>query len=250
METCFEKKYKIESSLADLERRYSIIGIQMHMQDAVSEHTAAWDIDAHSLKKNSNAFWVILKTKICVFKQLQWNTFVDIKTYPLPPSLVRCDRECFFYDETGELAVSCETEWCILDCDTGKPRRVSSVCYPHDLEHMTERAEGPRPKRIVCDFSESDFSYERIIRLTDLDMNYHTNNISYTRFAIDAFSAEELKKNVISEYEINFENQSYEGETLRIYKKQIGQNKYVVCGRAANSGRNVFISEITMASCV
>lgn len=243
----YEKDITIDAHQVDCENVYGLVGIITSMQCTISEHTAAMKIDFSSIIKEYNAFWVILKMKIQILKQQRWGSRVTIATYPLPPSTVRCDRECLITDEDGDIVARSTGEWCVLDQTTKRPRRVSSINYDNAAErHITETAMPVRAERIIYTPAPEDFAYERVVRMCDLDVNYHTNNVAYTRFALDAFSAEYFRENTVSEYDINFENQSYEGETLRIYKKLTAPDTYVICGDAAGDGRRVFTAKLIM----
>lgn len=246
MKNIYEKEMTVEADYVDCENTYDLMGILAQMQNVISEHTIDLGVDFPTMFAKSNAFWVILKTKLKILKEVKWNEKVLIKTYPLPPSLVRCDRECVITNAKGEIVALSSGEWCILDYDTKKPRKVSTSCYPADLNYISERLVPERTKRVVYDFAPEDLAYERQIRFTDLDVNYHTNNKSYTRFALDAFPAELFRTMTVSEYDINFENQSYEGEILQIFVKKTAPCIYVIGGVGKSDGRRVFTAEMTL----
>lgn len=246
MKSIYKKDLVIEADYVDCESTYDILGMLSQMQNVISEHTVDLGVDFPTITAKSNAFWVVLKTGVKIFKQPKWNEKVSISTYPLPPSLVRCDRECVITDEKGELVALSVGEWCILDHDTKKPRKVSTSCYPFELDHVKDRRLPERAKRVVYDFAPDDLVYERVIRVTDMDLNYHTNNKSYTRFALDAFPSSLFKTKTVSEYQINFENQSYENETIQIFVHELEPDKYVIGGINKADCRRIFTSEMTL----
>ena len=69
-------------------------------------------------------------------------------------------------------------------------------------------------------FTEKDFVYEQKIYSTDIDYSRHTNNASYIRFMANVLSCDFLDKNQITDFEIHYLNESTEGQTLKIYKKE------------------------------
>lgn len=246
MKNIYELEMTVDTESVDCENTYSLLGMLGQMQNVISEHTVDLGVNYPNMLAKSNAFWVVLKQKVRIFKQPKWMDRVTIKTYPLPPSLVRCDRECIITDAAGETVAVSVAEWCILDMDTKRPRKVSTSCYPTDLDYIAERLLPERAKRVAYDFAAGDFVYERNIRMTDMDLNYHTNNKAYTRFVLDAFPAEQFRTMTVSEYDINFENQSYEGETIQIYVKETAPNIYVIGGISKTDSRRVFTAEMTL----
>ena len=246
MENIYEQTVEIKTDHVDCENYYSLIGIMSHIQDVVNEHTFSLGVDFDNMTQKSNAFWVILKMKLKIFKYPRWTDKVKVKTYPLPPSLVRCDRESVITDGSGGIVAVSSGEWCILDMDTKRPRKISTCCYPVELVHDMPRVLPERAERLVCDFSESDLCYEKTVRYSDLDLNYHTNNISYTKFALDSFSAEFFRNKVISEYDINFENQSYEGDVIGIYRKETSPGTYMLAGILKADGKRIFTVKMSL----
>ena len=47
----------------------------------------------------------------------------------------------------------------------------------------------------------------------------HTNNVSYVRFIMNMINSEILNNNIITDFEINYINESKEGQLLDIYRK-------------------------------
>ena len=231
---------EINTDHVDCENTYSLLGILTHVQDAINAHTLKLGVDFDNMLKNSNAFWVILKLKIKIFKHPNWMEKVKVKTYPLPPSIVRCDRESVTTDEKGGMVAVSTGEWCILDAETKRPRKISTCCYPFELLHDMPRVLPERAERLTCDFTGSDLCYDKKVRFCDLDVNYHTNNKSYAKFSLDTFTADFFKAKMISEYDINFENQSYEGDIIGIYRKETAPGTYMLGGIRKEDGMRIF----------
>ena len=60
------------------------------------------------------------------------------------------------------------------------------------------------------------------VRSTNIDFCHHTNNIEYIRFLLNTYTVEQLENSIIKEIEIDYINQSFEGQILDIYKKTVG----------------------------
>lgn len=234
---------RVEIYDIDTESEFSLFGMLSHVQNIISEHTKIMEVDFPNVSVKSNAFWVISKSTLKVCKSAKWGDKLNVKTYPLTPGIVRCERETIVTDEQGDIVAIEVTEWCMLDLTTSFPRRVSSTCYPKDLEYNTAQA-GFKAEKLCCN-DEMEYKYDYAIMLSDLDFNGHTNNRIYTKLALNVFTAKDMKIYKIASYSVNFENQSYEGDTIKVYYLKVGEKHYVR-GINAENGKRIFTSSITL----
>ena len=65
--------------------------------------------------------------------------------------------------------------------------------------------------------------YEQKIYSSDIDFSKHTNNAVYVRFISNVLSCDFIDKNLITDFEIHYINESKEGQILKIYKKERNQ---------------------------
>jgi acyl-ACP thioesterase len=65
-----------------------------------------------------------------------------------------------------------------------------------------------------------------VVRSSDIDFYNHTNNISYVRYIVNQYSINTQKQKPISQIEIRYVNQSFEGDTLKIYR--CSDNTYTI----------------------
>jgi acyl-ACP thioesterase len=57
-----------------------------------------------------------------------------------------------------------------------------------------------------------------VIRSSDIDFNNHTNNIAYVKYLCNQYNAAECAKIPITAIEIQYANQTFEGDTLKVYR--------------------------------
>jgi acyl-ACP thioesterase len=84
------------------------------------------------------------------------------------------------------------------------------------------------------DVSDADFEFDRVIRYSDLDMNMHTNNVIYSRIIMDTFDTTYLSQNTLSEFQIDYINQSKEGDTISVSQKKVSDGFYYIIGNVAD----------------
>lgn len=188
-------------------------------QDIASRHAMILGIDDFALLENDNALWVVSKTKVKIDRLPKWNDEISIRTWPMGAEGVRCNR-CYQIIKDGEVYINAITEWVIIDADTHHLRKIEETSYPKDIDWITEKSIEERFRRFRDDFTEEDFIYSRLVRSSDIDVTHHTNNVTYITMLLDTFSISELEEMTIKEIEVSYLNESFEGETLLIYRKE------------------------------
>ena len=171
------------------------------------------------MEKNSNAFWIVTKMKLVPYSKLKAGDKVNFTTWTHEPGVVRALRDGVLKHK-NTIKAKYVAEWCCLDFETRRPRRINSINYP-ELKMEKTNFNKMDFSNLKEEFNELDYCYSRIIRSSDIDVNQHTNNLKYNQIALDAFSVKELNSFKIKEYEIYFMNESYEGDEIAVFKKRI-----------------------------
>jgi acyl-ACP thioesterase len=169
--------------------------------------------------EKDNALWVISKTKIKINKLPLWNDEISIRTWPMGAEGVRCNR-CYQIMKDGEVYINGITEWVIIDATSRTLRKVETTSYPNDIDWIQKKSIEEKFRRFKDDFTEEDFVYKRLVRSGDIDVTHHTNNVTYITMLLDTFSVKELEAKQWNGIEVSYLNESFEGETLSIYRKE------------------------------
>lgn len=241
MKNSFEEKYIVKDTDLDFKYCVPITHIMRMLQDTAFNHANRVGLDHQSMIEHSNAFWVITKMKLRVLKDLHQFDKIKLKTWMQTPSGVRTERDLKISRDKETVVEAC-AEWCCLDWETRKLRKMSSIKFPK-IKMQEKEKPNLTYTNTRAQLSEKDLCYTRKILSTDIDVNFHTNNLRYNFFALDAFSVEELKNMNIKEYEIHFVNESKEGDELKIYKKKLDAG-FLVEGQT--NGKTVFRSIFTI----
>lgn len=237
-EQTFSKTYEITSDKVDFKERYDLRHLMNDFHDIAGRQATLYGIDSDNVAKYG-AMWIVTRVRIMLLGPLpRWKDVVTAETYPLLPGIVRMEREAIFTRESGEVFAKLGSEWCVLDKNTGRPKRPAQVGYPMEIPHRGRAVETDyTPMRFATD--ERDYVFSHTARVSDIDLNGHFNNVAYITLGLDAFSSKELSSDV-TRYEIAFKAQCYEGEELRVYRRPLGSDHYVYCDKA--DGTRVFDS--------
>ena len=187
-------------------------------QNLMTEYFGNFKSDNLRIKKQNNALWVLSKTKVKFFNKAVWLDKLYAKGYTLKNTALRTYIERVFHNQDKKLVFVALQENAVIDLDTRKLRKISSVSYPSDMEYETPAKELTFEK-LTADFSEKDFVYNQKIYYTDIDFSNHTNNAVYIRHILNTFPSEFFREHAVEDFEIHYLHETREGEQISVYKK-------------------------------
>lgn len=239
MNNYFSKNLEILTAFCDSSLRVNPVKMMTWFEELAEQHASEMNIDGKTIRKRDNAFWIIKRVRLELNETIQEQDMVTLKTWPSEAEGLRCTRSYQILKD-GRAAVNAIAEWVILDCDTRRPRYADSINFPQ-IEFIKEKAVNTPFRRFKDCFTEDDFVYEKKVRASDIDLSHHTNNVKYCMMILDTFSVKELESMTIKELEICYENESLEGDTLRIYKKQTDNGWQFAIKRDGKTMTSAFI---------
>lgn len=216
MKNKLQRSIKIQTSMCDNTSRLSIPSLFTIFMDLACEHAPMLDLGSDKLA-SKNLFWVAARTKVKIHRLPKMLTEVTANTWPEAPGRIRCNRY-YTISDNAEILAESKTEWAIIDITTGRPVKLSEV-YPENMEHCEEKACDIPFARIKEDFTDCENIGSYTVRSTDIDIGQHMNNVAYIRALFGAFTCKELAELNITDVDIAFRHQCYEGEALTLLKR-------------------------------
>lgn len=216
MENKLQKNIKIQTSMCDNLSRLSIPNLFTVFMDLACEHAPMLGMGADYLAKKG-LFWVATKTKVKIHRLPEMLSYTEAATWPEAPGRIRTNRYYSLSDNNGILAEG-KTEWAIINLDIGRPVKLSEV-YPENIEHLEETVCDTPFARVNDDFTECEVIGRYKVCSNDIDIGQHMNNVAYIRALFSMFSCKELEEMNITDIDIAFRLQCYEGDTLTICKR-------------------------------
>ncbi len=193
-------------------------------QNNATEYFKNFNGDNMNVRKKDNAVWVVSKSRMHIFKGVSWLETLKGESYTSLVKNIRVETETKFTDKNNELVFVVGHQHCPLNMDTRKIIKVDEITFPKDMDEDPTLFEGDYLK-LHDKFEESDFVYEQKVFSQDIDYSNHANNVAYIRFIMNSLSNDFLDSINITDVEIHYLAESKEGQTLRIYKKEIENNE-------------------------
>lgn len=188
-------------------------------QNLMTEYFGNFKSDNLRLKKQDNALWVLSKTKVRFFNKAVWLDKLFARGYTIKNTALRTYIESVFRNQDNKLIFVALQENAVIDIETRKVRKISSISYPNDMEYEKPEKELTFEK-LTSDFSEDDFIYNQKIFYTDIDFSNHTNNAVYIRHIINTYPSKFFSEHIVEDFEIHYLHETIEGDMLSVYKKE------------------------------
>lgn len=240
MRNIYEKTETLSANGISYDGCISIAGVMEQFQDIVCRHTEEMGIGFSAILRENNAKWVITRIRFEIDRLPINNESIRVVTWPLKPGLIKFNRAFLMRDSAERDLVRAYSDWCIIDADSGMPIKTGALKNPID-EYIDDRCIHGRYSNLKYLPSEDEFCYEKTVRVSDLDLNSHVNNISYIRMATDCFSTAQMPK--LHTFEMSYKRQCFENDTIKLYKRQT-DGGYLI--GATNNGDTVFTAAVNL----
>jgi len=201
------------------------------VQDIAAVHAACRHLSIPELRKQGKT-WVILRTKMRVFRYTTWPEDLLAETWAQEPAGLHMPRGVRAYDEQHQLLFEAMTQWAVLDIDHGfrpvRPMDITTamkVPFATDKEHAMDGNLGRRPSydnSLVRDVA----TYEPAIHLLDTDGNRHVNNVSYITWVLDSFPPDFRNTYKVSMIDSSWLRQTFLGDHVTVYTGSTQENPF------------------------
>lgn len=218
MENKYKRKFFIGYSNCDRKISLSLLDSFYLIQDMMTEYFGFLKSDNIILKRENNAIWVLTKTKVHFNNLPVWRDIVEGTVFTTNIKPIRVGTETQFKDKDNNILFYANQETCAIDLDDRKIKKISTVNYPKDLE-IIEGINKEKYLKLNDEFTIDDKVSEQIVHSTDIDFSHHTNNVSYIRFILNSLSSEFFDNCKVTDFEIQYINETKEGQKLDIYRK-------------------------------
>lgn len=208
----FERTFKINTYDVDMNQRLSLYSLLGFLQDMASEHALQLGFGYEDMQR-MGVFWVLLRQKVQMRRWPRWRDSVRISTWTCPVQGLSAIREFEIF--VGDAKVGqCSTTWMILDAQSRRPRRMVELLQSFHARHDYSIAmDAPK---ISLPQEMPDVSHNKV-KISDVDMNKHTNNLRYTQWCVDSLAADFYSQCNVAVFEINFLLESFLGEDVLCY---------------------------------
>lgn len=188
-----------------------------------SEHDLGFEI---LIKEN--LIWIMLRQKVELVNNVYTPKVIKLKTWPLKSNKFEYFRDFSLYDENDVLLYKGSSVWCLFNLNTNFMELKNKKYFAGNFI-----AEAPQINIKKLSFVY-DESFEKVITFTILksylDKNRHTNNARYIQMVYDS-----SKFDYFNDFQIEYIKQTFQGQKIDIFRKDISANCEYFVGKADNN---------------
>jgi len=211
----FEKEYRVNVYETDPDGALSLAALFNYMQDIASDHAESLGFGRDDLMKNG-WFWALSRMYAEIEQWPRWGDTIILKTWPNGTDKLFALRNYEVRFNDGRLVARGTSSWLVLDYATRRIQRPESA-----LSHFKRNFESQEtPLRYAVKLepigTESVQSESFRVKISDLDINLHTNNVRYLHWINDTYDLDFIMKNSPISVEINYLSESLFNEEILI----------------------------------
>lgn len=202
---------RVRAYEVDASGRASVPALANWLQEAAGNHATAlgWGVDA---LQERGLTWVLSRLHLRLARRPGWRNDVAVTTWPSGVRRLYAVREFRIVSGTEvELGIA-TTAWLLVSLSNLRPIRL-----PVALEEMARET----PGRVMEDRFEklpemngTDFEVATDVRLADLDMNRHANNVSLIAAALEPLPDSVVFAHSLTDLEIEFRAEALRGDHM------------------------------------
>ena len=211
----FEKEYRIHVYETGPDGKLNLYSLFNYMQDIASDHAIKLGFGRDDLMRD-NRFWVLSRIYVVVNKWPLWEESIILRTWPNGTDKLFALRNYEVRYPDGRPIASGTSSWLILDQTTKKVQRPDSILSQYNSDLHTDAS----PVRYATKINPSDEIGIKSplfrIKVSDLDVNLHTNNVRYLKWVCDTYNLDFIMNNNPQSAEINYLAESKFDEEIMI----------------------------------
>ena len=226
----YQKKFNIRLNDVDFTEGLKLSSLFLYFQDIASDHADIIGNGFRELEQHYGLTWVLMRIKVEIIRNPKWDEIIEIETWPQAPKKLEFQRDFLVRDQEGNEIIKAISTWALLDIKTRELRKSETVKIDLPL-FRTERVMDFKLGRIKA-FGQQEFSYQKAIGYSDVDLNGHLNNTKYIDYIMDCFPLESFRQYNIKGIEINYLKEALPGETITLHKdvSEISANRVYIEG--------------------
>jgi medium-chain acyl-[acyl-carrier-protein] hydrolase len=221
----FEKEYLIHVYETGPDGKLNLCSLFNLMQDIASDHAIKLGFGRDDLMRD-NRFWVLSRMYAEINLWPLWGETILVRTWPNGTDKLFALRNYNVSYPDGRHIASGSSSWLILDLATKKVQRPDAILSkfysdlnPNDSPvRYGSKIEPSAEDGIVSPFFK--------VKVSDLDVNLHTNNVRYLNWVYDTYSLDFIMKHLPESTEINYLAESVCDDEIFVRTSDVNDNGF------------------------
>jgi acyl-ACP thioesterase len=211
----FEKEYRVHVYETRPDGKLNLYSLFNYLQDIASDHAVRLGFGRDDLMKD-NRFWVLSRIYTVITEWPAWDDLIFVRTWPNGTDRLFALRNYEVKHPDGRHIASGTSSWLILDQTTKKVQRPDSILTQYNPSLHTQSSPVRYATKIDPSAENGNISPVFRIKVSDLDINLHTNNVRYLKWVSDSYDLDFVMQYEPQSAEINYLAESKFDEEIMI----------------------------------
>jgi acyl-ACP thioesterase len=211
----YEKEYLVHVYETGTDERINLHSLFNFMQDIAAEHAVKLGYGRDDLMKE-NHFWVLSRMYARIYEWPSWNESMTVKTWPSGVDKIFAMRNYELRTNDGRKAGAGSSSWLIIDRTTKKIQRPDEFLSNYSLDNQAIVSPVRNPGKLPEAQVNGTLSPPFKVKISDLDINLHTNNVNYVRWVTDSYDLNFVMSHRVCSAEINYLAEAILGDEIFI----------------------------------
>lgn len=226
--------------------KVGIWGFMSYFQNVATEYMCLRGVGNNDLFEKYGLIWMFTRYKLKIHREALLQHPVKMQSWGEAGEKSSRFWQNFRIIQRGRVCAEGRLENCLYD--------VVNHCVCHEPPFSLPVEPGPEDAESIGPYSllprqleNGEKCYTHVVRYSDIDASRHMNNRIYVRLLMDAFDSRFHAAHDITEFEIQYFNQCFEGEAVDIIKQQQGEEMFLLVrkenGETAAASRFQFMQK-------
>jgi len=211
----YEKDYPVHVYETGPDGNLTLYSLFDYFQDIASDHAVKLGYGRDDLLKQ-NHFWVLSRIYAEISAWPKWGEELIIKTWPRGTESLFALRDYEARYPDGRPVAHATSSWLIIDSDTRRIQRPDKTLSMFNPVLICEKALPRNAMKLDQLTVESKRKILLDVRVSDLDLNLHTNNARYLKWVVDSYDLDFMLNYVPISAEINYLAESHYNDNVAI----------------------------------
>ncbi len=229
------QQIRVHSYEVDLNRRLTITALFSLLQEIAWEHAHllryGWE---HLLQKGW--FWALSRLDVELYQIPAWTEELTLVTWPRGLDGIFALRDFEFYNSLGERVIAATSSWLVLNIETRRPVRDS---WHSDFDFVERSALSANAAKLSGVNGIPVYTEPLNVRIGDIDMNMHVNNVRYIDWAYNTFGIEHFQSYIPQKVVVNFNAEAKANQQVDVIRFQPEPNQSLIDINFAGNGKNL-----------
>ncbi len=199
----FEKEYHVHVYEMGPDGKVNLHSLFNYMQDTASEHAVKLGYGRDDLMKQ-NHFWVLSRIYAKITGWPVWNDRIIVRTWPSGVDKLFALRNYELRYKNGTKIGSGTSSWLIIDRTTKRIQRPDVFLQNYNRENQSVASPLRNPEKLQEASPSGRLSPPFRVKINDLDINLHTNNVNYIKWVTDTYDLNFMMNHQACSAEINY----------------------------------------------